>query len=94
MPGAPDIIMHSDLLYMKGKDRAIKQLIHFNVLPGENHYDREWLFADLKDDEDAHTMIREKSRWAGGGNFVVSDTVEQDTADLDDSSLPTIFEIR
>ena len=87
--------MHSELLLIKGKDGTIRRLHRRSETPGqvgEENHTWKWLFAELKDDEDIHTIIQEKTRWGEGGTFGLSDH-SQGTADLDDPSLPTMFEI-
>ena len=93
VPGPSGIIVHSDSLFVKEKGGDIKRLIRLPGHVSEENYTNIWLFAELQDTEDVHTIIRDKSRWVCGGKFGVADTDFQGPADLDDASLPTSFEI-
>lgn len=87
--------VYVDTPCLRGKDGSVKQLIRLNGPPGEPGEDRKvwkWLFADLADNEDIHTIIMDRFRWGWAGKFGVA-SLGRGPPDPDHESVPVIFEI-
>lgn len=64
-----------DCPVVKAKDGCTRKLARLSGGsangPGEDREVRKWLFADLREDENMHTLIGEEARWGWCGKFVL-----------------------
>ena len=84
-----------DCPVVKAKDGCTRKLARLSGSGNEPREDREvrkWLFADLREDEDMDTLIREKARWGWCGKFGLSRyfLIRQEEQPVD-ASVPTLM---
>ncbi|TAQ89858.1 hypothetical protein B7494_g1830 [Chlorociboria aeruginascens] len=71
-----------------GVTKILTRLIGRPGYEGEDPALWKWLFADLKEDENLDTVVREKSRWGWAGRFRVDFELECESVVVSDSITP------